>query len=285
MTYVGTRKTTKPTRNHQGHDVIRQRHRSNEPQRRRNRIHLAHRCVGVSPTNEDVSCHPRRRKQNEADNAERRDSEYSSEHDPGDEDKVSDDDECPVCAWKRFTPRSNVRLPSRPRTVVPSHTHHDQHQDRHHGDGRYDEYESYHDSIIVAPETRLEGCSPRLHQMFARSSLGRQTDAAGNSAFYDSDHGQGRLGADPVARLQEQARWSSFTTSLTRIRVVGGPRWARRFIIIAVLLILTLPAVLGLIGLLVGRDERVEPRPFPSECRPEHGCIKFKQLPTLSPMA
>jgi hypothetical protein len=83
---------------------------------------------------------------------------------------------------------------------------------------------------------------------------------------------------DPVARLHEEARWSSFTASWSRFHVVGGPRWIRRFIIIAVLLILTAPAVVGLIGLLVGRGEHEQPRPFPSVCREEQGCIGFEQL-------
>jgi len=91
-----------------------------------------------------------------------------------------------------------------------------------------------------------------------------------------------RRGEDPVARLQEEARWSSFTLSWSR-RLTGGPRWARRFIIIVVLLVLTLPGVFGLIEFLGGRDEQVKPRPLPSECLEEQGCIEL--LPTSSPSA
>ena len=91
-----------------------------------------------------------------------------------------------------------------------------------------------------------------------------------------------RRGDDPVARFQEEARWSSFTLSWSR-RLTGGPRWARRFIIIVVLLVLTLPGVFGLIELLRGRDEQVNPRPVPSECLEEQGCIEL--LPTSSPSA
>jgi TRAP-type mannitol/chloroaromatic compound transport system permease small subunit len=56
-----------------------------------------------------------------------------------------------------------------------------------------------------------------------------------------------RRGEDPVARLQERARWSSFTNVWNVSAAPGGPpRWVRRMIIAAFVVM----AVVGLVGLL-----------------------------------
>jgi hypothetical protein len=67
-----------------------------------------------------------------------------------------------------------------------------------------------------------------------------------------------RRGENPVARLQEEARWSSFTASWSR-QTGGGPRWVRRLIIVAFVLLLVVPGVLALIGLLIPDDSADEP--------------------------
>ena len=67
-----------------------------------------------------------------------------------------------------------------------------------------------------------------------------------------------RRGKDPVARLQEEARWSSFTASWSR-QTGGGPRWVRRLIIVAFVLLLVVPGVLALIGLFIPDDSAGEP--------------------------
>jgi hypothetical protein len=60
-----------------------------------------------------------------------------------------------------------------------------------------------------------------------------------------------RRGDDPVARLQEMARWSSFTNSWSRTVAPGrAPRWFRRTIIAAFVLMAVVGGVVGLIGLL-----------------------------------
>ena len=60
-----------------------------------------------------------------------------------------------------------------------------------------------------------------------------------------------RQGGDPVARLQEAARWSSFTNSWLRFRAPGRPpRWVRRIIIAAFVVMAVVGLVVGLIGLL-----------------------------------
>jgi hypothetical protein len=50
-----------------------------------------------------------------------------------------------------------------------------------------------------------------------------------------------------VARLQEAARWSTYTNSWSRLRAPGRPRWVRRIIIAAFVVV---GLVVGLIGLL-----------------------------------
>jgi hypothetical protein len=59
-----------------------------------------------------------------------------------------------------------------------------------------------------------------------------------------------RRGEDPVARFQEEARWSSFTNRWTRAVAPGPPRWFRRMIIGAFVLMAVVGFVVGLIGLL-----------------------------------
>jgi hypothetical protein len=60
-----------------------------------------------------------------------------------------------------------------------------------------------------------------------------------------------RRGEDPVARLQERARWSSFTNTWNGSAAPGGaPRWVRRIIIAAFVLMAVVGLVVGLIGLL-----------------------------------
>ena len=57
-------------------------------------------------------------------------------------------------------------------------------------------------------------------------------------------------GEDSVARLQERARWSSFTNTWTGFVAPGrAPRWLRRTII-AVFVLMVVGGVVGLIGLL-----------------------------------
>jgi hypothetical protein len=59
-----------------------------------------------------------------------------------------------------------------------------------------------------------------------------------------------REGVDPVARLQERARWSSFTNTWTGFVAPGrAPRWLRRTII-AVFVLMIVGGIVGLIGLL-----------------------------------
>ncbi len=57
---------------------------------------------------------------------------------------------------------------------------------------------------------------------------------------------------DPVAQLQEEARWSSFTNSWSR-PARGRPAWVRRFLI-AVIMLLLLGAVIGAVVSIVGGD-------------------------------
>jgi hypothetical protein len=60
-----------------------------------------------------------------------------------------------------------------------------------------------------------------------------------------------RRAEDPVARLQEAARWSSYTNSWLRFRAPGRPpRWVRRIIIAAFVVMAVVGLVVGLIGLL-----------------------------------
>ena len=73
--------------------------------------------------------------------------------------------------------------------------------------------------------------------------------------------------ADPVTRLQEEARWSSFTNSWSRQVSGGAPRWVRWFIIVVVVLILFVPGLIGVIGLVTRHES---PRQeLPLDC-PRH---------------
>jgi hypothetical protein len=60
-----------------------------------------------------------------------------------------------------------------------------------------------------------------------------------------------------VARLQEAARWSTYTNSWSRLRAPGRPRWVRRIIIAAFVVMAVVGLVVGLIGLLT-QDRGVE---------------------------
>jgi hypothetical protein len=67
-------------------------------------------------------------------------------------------------------------------------------------------------------------------------------------------------GEDPVARLQEAARWSSYINSWLRFRAPGRPpRWVRRIIIAAFVVLAVVGLVVGLIGLLTTTGERCGP--------------------------
>jgi hypothetical protein len=71
-----------------------------------------------------------------------------------------------------------------------------------------------------------------------------------------------RRGEDPVARLQERARWSGFTNEWSSTVAPGtAPRWFRRIIIAAFVVMAVVGLVVGLIGLLTGDDSA---QPFPS---------------------
>ena len=89
-------------------------------------------------------------------------------------------------------------------------------------------------------------------------------------------------GEDPVARLQEAARWSSYTNSWLRFRAPGRPpRWVRRMIIAAFVVMAIVGLVVGLIGLLTV-DDSAEPFPrCPMHERLEAGCLEFSISPTL----
>ena len=52
-----------------------------------------------------------------------------------------------------------------------------------------------------------------------------------------------------MARLQGEARWSSFTNRWTRAVAPGPPRWFRRMIIGAFVLMAVVGFAVGLIGL------------------------------------
>jgi hypothetical protein len=66
---------------------------------------------------------------------------------------------------------------------------------------------------------------------------------------------------DPVARLQEEARWSSFTNSWSRQVSGGAPRWVHWFIIVVVVLILFVPGLIGLIGLVTRHESSTQDLP------------------------
>ena len=58
-------------------------------------------------------------------------------------------------------------------------------------------------------------------------------------------------GEDPVARLQEATRWSTYTNSWSRLRAPDrAPRWVRRMIITAIVVMAVVGLVVGLIGLI-----------------------------------
>lgn len=66
-----------------------------------------------------------------------------------------------------------------------------------------------------------------------------------------------RQGEDPVARLQEEARWSGYTNAWSRGGAPPAPRWVRRIIIAAFVVMAVVGLVVGLIGLLT-HDRAVE---------------------------
>ena len=54
-----------------------------------------------------------------------------------------------------------------------------------------------------------------------------------------------------MSRLQEAAHWSTYTNSWSRLRAPGRPpRWVRRIIIAAFVVMAVVGLVVGLIGLL-----------------------------------
>jgi TRAP-type mannitol/chloroaromatic compound transport system permease small subunit len=56
-----------------------------------------------------------------------------------------------------------------------------------------------------------------------------------------------------VARLQERARWSSFTNMWNGSAAqAGAPRWVRRMIIVAFVVMALVGLVVGIIGILGG---------------------------------
>ena len=88
-------------------------------------------------------------------------------------------------------------------------------------------------------------------------------------------------GEDPVARLQEAARWSGYTNSCLRFRAPGRPpRWVRRIIIAAFVVMAVVGLVVGLIGWLTW--DSAEPLPScPTHERLEAGCLElFSNSPT-----
>ena len=87
-------------------------------------------------------------------------------------------------------------------------------------------------------------------------------DAAADDSTMSRNPGE----EDPVARLQEETRWSSFTNSWSRQVAGGAPRWVRWFIIVVVVLILCVPGLIGLIGLITRHEPSTQelPRDCPS---------------------
>jgi hypothetical protein len=91
-------------------------------------------------------------------------------------------------------------------------------------------------------------------------------------------------GVDPVARMQERSRWSSFTNSWSQAVAPGrAPRWVRRMIIAAFVVMAVVGLVVGLIGLLTEDKPGVEGL---TGC-PTHetsefiSCIEFTFSPTV----
>jgi hypothetical protein len=81
-----------------------------------------------------------------------------------------------------------------------------------------------------------------------------------------------------VARLQEEARWSSFTASWSRRVAPGAPRWVRRMIITAFVLMAVVGSVVGLIELLSHDDSAEEPFtgcPTREQGATASGCLEF----------
>jgi hypothetical protein len=71
--------------------------------------------------------------------------------------------------------------------------------------------------------------------------------------------GKKQRGDDPVARFQEEARWSGFTNSWSRGGAPPVPRWVRRTIIAAFVLMAVVGLVVGLIGLLTRDTSAASP--------------------------
>ena len=95
------------------------------------------------------------------------------------------------------------------------------------------------DTILLAVDQKLgEGAGLRLMGHILPQQADTQTVATK------------RQGEDPVARLQERARWSSFTNVWNGSAAPGGaPRWVRRMIIAAVVIMAVVGFAVGLIGL------------------------------------
>jgi hypothetical protein len=90
-------------------------------------------------------------------------------------------------------------------------------------------------------------------------------------------------GVDPVARMQERSRWSSFTNSWSQAVAPGrAPRWVRRMII-AVFVLMVVAGVVGLIELLARDDSGGEPF---NDCATHEttasvSCLEFTISPTV----
>jgi len=86
-----------------------------------------------------------------------------------------------------------------------------------------------------------------------------------------------------VARLQEEARWSGFTNSWSRSGAPPVPRWARRMIIAAFVLMAVVGLVVGLIELLARDDSAGEPFNdcVTHETTASVSCIEFTISPTV----
>jgi hypothetical protein len=105
-----------------------------------------------------------------------------------------------------------------------------------------------------------------------------QIDAAADDSVMRRKQADG----DPVARLQEEARWSSFTNAWSRQVSGGAPRWVRWLIIVVVVLILVVPGLIGLIGLITRHESPTQelPRDCPRRLEPGQTTTCIQLFPT-----
>ena len=88
---------------------------------------------------------------------------------------------------------------------------------------------------------------------------------------------------DPVVRLQEAARWSSFTNSWLRMVAPGrAPRWVRRMIIGVFVLMAVVGFVVGLTGLVTRHESPTQqvPRDCPRRLEPGQTTTCIQLFPT-----